>query len=549
MKRLSNYASLVALLIVASGSASAVEGSANPLVAISCPLPPIDRPWQPVSADSLPSGVPMYFNAPSTSPRLETLDIVRLGVSIDVFRQGQVWAQLQKQNAIQPNTLHLSTALPMDPRHYPIDATLKNMAWQQRISNATELALRSFPERWRIPTITVVRGYNPKAERLRLFPEEAAEMLNDMASLELGDAGLHWHRITQLKNGVICNDTPEAMIEAVFGVFEQNPDMPALLLYVVEGYNMARILMSQGEKPIGLGTGPRQPGELTDSVVALVVARPERIAWLREFAKYTKSKPDSIDPAFSGWERTPPHTFKPSPFFPTPITQRGFEQWDRLKVLARLHRPVTVSLHQQGKTSIPLKGAPRDKALAGGWDQAVSALGAPPARAFFDTGRPAGAIADLAPALHAAQHPVDLLDSAQSYDLTQRLGDTGAASPFVGLALATMASYLNADSSMVVPLRRTDRATFIGISAPSPGKQPVDDPFDVALRPQHSPLSEVPSPEFKAWHGQQVINFQREQQRNAPLYRNPAVVAREQRMLDDFIAGLPGDGPTGPRRN
>ena len=112
----------------------------------------------------------MYFNAPRTSPRLETLDIVRVGVSIDVFRQGQIWAQLQKQNASQPNTLHLGTALPMDPQDYPISATRKNMAWRQRISNATELALRSFPERWRIPAITVVRGYNPNAERLRLRP-------------------------------------------------------------------------------------------------------------------------------------------------------------------------------------------------------------------------------------------------------------------------------------------------------------------------------------------------------------------------------------------
>ncbi len=491
----------------------------------------------------------MYFKAPSTSPRLETLDIIRVGISIDVFRQGQVWAQLQKQNEDLPNAFHLGTALPMDPRDYPISATRKDIAWRQRISNATELALRSFPERWRIPAVTVVRGYNPNAERLRLLPKEAAEMLNDMASLELGDAGLHWHRIRQLKNGVICNDTPEAVIEAVFGVFEQNADMPALLLYVVEGYNMARLLMSQDEKPIGLGTGPRQPGELTDSVVAMVVARPERIAWLRGFAKYTKSKPGSIDPAFTGWERTPPHAFQPSPFFPNPITQRGFEQWDRLKVLARLHRPVTVSLHQQGKSSTPLKGAARDKALANGWDQAVTTLGAVPARVFYDTGKPFNAVAVLGPALHAVQHPMDLLDSSQSYDLTQRLGDTGAASPFVGLALATMASHLNADSSMVVPLRRTDRATFIGVSPPFPGKKPEHDPFGVKLRPQHTSVTDEPSPEFLAWHGRRVIDYQREQQRTAPRYRDPEVVAREQRMLDDFIAGLPTPGPLGPEKN
>nr|WP_236183642.1 DUF2875 family protein [Pseudomonas protegens] len=491
----------------------------------------------------------MYFNAPSTSPRLETLDIVRVGISLDVYRQGQAWAQLQKQNASQANALHIGTALPMDPKDYPIDGARKDIAWGQRISNATELALQGFPERWPIPTITVVRGYNPKAEKLRLPPDEAAKMLSRMASLELGDAGLHWHRINQLKNGVICNDTPEAVIEAVFGVFEQNPDMPALLLYVVEGYNMARILMSTNEKPIGGGTGPRQPGELTDSVVAIVVARPERLAWLREYAKYTKANPGSIDPAFIGWERSPKHEFRPSTFFPNPITQRGFEQWDRLKVLARLHRPVTVSLYQEDKPSAPLKGQARDRAIASGWDQASTALGSAPARAFFDTGKPDGAIAVLAPALHAAQHPLDPLDSSQSYDLTQRLGDTGSASPFVGLALATMASYLNADSSLVLPLRQADRATFIGVSAPVPGKKPADDPFGVSLRPQHTAVTNEPSPEFQAWQGQRHIDYQREQERSAPRYRDPAIVAMEQRILDDFIASSPNSDPLNPKKN
>ncbi|MGC3655070.1 type VI lipase adapter Tla3 domain-containing protein, partial [Pseudomonas aeruginosa] len=71
-----------------------------------------------------------------------------------------------------------------------------------------------------------------------------------------------------------------------------------------------------------------------------------------------------------------------------------------------------------------------------------------------------------------------------SYDLTQRLGDTGAASPFVGITQATMASYLNGDSSLVMPLRRKDQATLIGISTRTPGKKPVHDPFGVDLLPQ-----------------------------------------------------------------
>ena len=96
-------------------------------------------------------------------------------------------------------------------------------------------------------------------------------MLTDMAGGELGDAGLHWHEIRQMPHGVICNDTPEGTVETLFQVFERNPDMPAMLVYVVEGYGMAYALGQKGTKPIGVGNGPRQPGELTDSVVALVV--------------------------------------------------------------------------------------------------------------------------------------------------------------------------------------------------------------------------------------------------------------------------------------
>lgn len=481
-------------------------------------------------------------------PRLETLDIVRVGLSLDVYRQGQAWAQLQKQNVAQSNALLVGSALPIDPRDYPVDGTLQDLAWGQRKSNALEMALRSFPERWPVPTVVVVRDYNPRMDRPRVLPKDMEVALRKMATSQRGNAGLHWHQLRQLDNGVICNTDPEAVIESIFQVFERNPDMPALLVYALDSFNLRAALSSEDLLLNDIAPpGERTPQTPTDAVVAMVFARPERLARMREFVKYTKVKPDSIDPAFIGWDRLPPRGFRPSTFFPTPITPRGFQQWDRVRVLARVHRPVTVSLHQQDKAPIPLKGAARDKALADGWNQATTALGAAPARAFFDTGKLSGNLAMLAPALQDAQHAVDLLDANQNYDLTQRMGDTGAASPFVNLALATMASHLNADNSMVVPLRRNDRATFIGISPPSPGKKPEHDPFGVKLRPQHTSVTDAPSPEFLAWQGQRIIDYQREQQRNAPRYRDPEIVAREQRILDEFIASIPGTEPWGPK--
>ncbi|MBK5510347.1 type VI lipase adapter Tla3 domain-containing protein [Pseudomonas sp. TH15] len=433
------------------------------------------------------------YRAPTTSPRLETLDVLSIGMSLDVFRQGQTWQTLQEQNAKQSEALHVGSILPLDPKKYPVTADDKDMASEKREADALELGLRDFLEKWPIPTITVVRGWNPKTPNLRFTPEETEESLSVMVNNMRGPAGLHWHRIRNLQDGIVCSDTPEALLESLFQTFERNPDLPALLIYVNEGFNMALSLTTKGNKPIGLGTGPRQPGELTDSMVALVVGRPERVEWLRYYAQFAKVNENKIDPAFTGWGwRKPAVEFQPSEFLPQPWTQRAFEQWDALPVLAKLHRPVTVSLRRPD-TGERLKREALTVKLADGWKNATDGLSPKPSRVFFDGGLNTTPLAELLPALRAANSPLDLLESRESYDLTQRLGDTGAASPFVGIALATMASYLNADTSVVMPMRRQDQATIITVTSPTPGKKPAgNDHFGVTLMPQTASTEEAP---------------------------------------------------------
>jgi len=532
-------------LLIAALSAASSGGpppiQAGPLAGIACPLPPVpvDHPLiDQLGPKPKQESIMTTTQAHSPSARLATLDIVRIGLSLDVYRQGQAWAHLQAQNNAQPQALHVGTVLPMDPERYPVLADLKNMAWRMRKANALELALQGFPERWPIPTLTIARDYDATKDA-RTPSGRVSTMLNLMVDDQRAPAGMHWHRIRQLEPGVICNTTPEAAVEYLFRLFEVNPDMPALLVYSVEGYNIARALGPRRKPPIGVGTGPRQPGELTDAVVAMIVARPERLNWLRAYAPYTKPNArNDIDPAFTGWKRQPPKAFTPTPSFPEPITEQGFKQWDRLRVLAQLHRPVEVSLMEDNQTGKPLKDQARQAALASAWQRATMGIIDAPARVFYDTGSPTGGLADLAPALAAAQSTVDPLDSMQSYDLTQRLGDTGASSPFVGIALATMGSYLNADTSVVMPLRQRGKATVIAITSATPGQKPEIDPFDVKLRPQHSKYSEAPSPEFK----EQFASLVRESQRHQPApepYIDPAKVAYEQRLLDAFIASAP----------
>ena len=438
------------------------------------------------------------YKAPAISPPLETLDVLSIGMSLDVFRQGQAWQALQEQNIKKPESLHVGSILPMDPTKYPITADDKDMASEKRETDALEMGLKNFLEKWPIPTITVVRSWNPTTPNLRYTPDETQESLSVMVDNMRVPAGLHWHRIRNFKNGVVCNDTPEGIVESVFQIFESNPDLPALLIYVNEGFNMALSLTTKGNKPIGLGTGPRQPGELTDAMVALVVGRPERVEWLRYYAQYAKVNDNKIDPEFRGWGwRKPPVEFQPSEFIPQPWTQRAFEQWDAMKVLAKIHRPVTVSLKRPDNGE-RLKNDALTGQLAAGWKKATDALSPQPSRLFYDGGLNRAPITELSPALRAAQSSLDLLDSRESYNLTQRLGDTGSASPFVGIALATMASYLNADTSVVMPMRRQDQATIITVTSTTPGKKPVgNSPFGVTLMPQTA-SSDTPEPPVAA---------------------------------------------------
>lgn len=469
-----------------------VQAAESPLMAPHCfasqatpvtAYPPLEK--APAMSDDA------RYRAPTTSLRLETLDVLSIGMSLDVFRQGQAWEELQKQNAEQPDSLHVGSILPMDPKKYPVTADDKNMAYAKRKADALELGLRDFMEKWPIPTVTVVRGWDAITPNLRLTPDRIQKMLTNMVNGGRPVAGLHWHRIRNI--GIVCNDTPEGLLESLFQVFERNPDLPAVLIYSVEGVNMAGALASKDVslKSLGATAGPRQSDKLTDTMVAMVVGRPERVEWLRYYAPFTKVNDNKIDPEFRGWGwRKPAVEFQPSEFIPQPWTTRAFEQWDALPVLAKLHRPVTISLLRPDNGE-RLKREALSAQLAVGWKNATSELSPQPSRLFYDAGLNTAPLGELSPALRMANSSLDLLESRESYDLTKRLGDTGSASPFVGIVLATMASYQNADTSVVMPMRRKDQATIIAISSPTPGKKPAGHKFGINLMPQTASSDEA----------------------------------------------------------
>jgi len=501
---------------------------------------------QPFQSKLLPEEVPAMpadsrTHAPATSTRLDSLDVLSIGMSLDVFRQGQVWTEFQHQNALQDSALLVGGILPTEAGSYPLSGGDKNLAYTKRKFDALELGLKNFLEKWPIPAVTVVPSWNPNIPNPYLKPDRVKVMLDAMINAARGEAGLHWHAVRQLEDGIICNDNPEGLVESLFQVFEANPDLPAVLVYTVAGVNIKGVLSARDARPIGASRGARQPGELTDAIIALVVGRPERVDWLRYYAPFTKVHKNPINPQFTGWGwRKPKVPFQPTKFIPEPWTERAFQQWDDMTVLAKLHRPVIVSLNTDaGKR---LKNDALYAALAKGWTDVTQGLPVPPARAFFDTGKPDNtALTEWSPALKLAQSSLDLLASEQSYNLTQRLGDTGASSPFVGIALAVMASYMNADSSVVMPLRRADRATLIPITSPTPGQKPPFNPFGIRLMPQHS-SSDGPDPIFV---GRMHEEKKARQPATPTRVVDPEQVARDKQMLDDYLASGPGVDLTG----
>jgi hypothetical protein len=426
--------------------------------------------------------------------RLQTLDVISVGLSVEMFRQGNVWNEVQKASDFHSNVLP-------PPESQKYRHSDDPGVWAKRQHDVLELVLKPMIEAWPIPSVLVTKS--PPKDRDPDMWEIEKTWIDHMRM----PAGLHWTQINQLD--VVYNDTPEDVVEALFRTFERHPDLPAMLVYV--------------EGPSGqYEDGKRVSNAPIATYAAMVVARRERVEWLRPWAPYTRMGEDTIYPGFWKWAAQPPHEFKPTPFFPTPWTKGHFEQWDTLPTLARLHRPVVAALVDDAGAT--LKRKQQEASLAAGWNAATQV--AAPARVFFDAGKPGGGIATLSPVLTATQSELDLIDPREGIDLSARLGEMSAASPFVGLVLATMATSESGTPSMVVPLRRKDQATFMLLTQPE--EKPGPDAFDVKLMPQLSEGQDMP---------RQALP-EPERERAAIAYNSPAHLAEDGRAIFHTLHAL-----------
>lgn len=438
---------------------------------------------------SAPTNFPLRIKATMTTPdatalkTLSTLDIMGIGLSVEMFRQSQPWLEMRKR----PN----GSILPADLSAYPTNSTIKALASEKRSADALESGANYFVESWPIPSISVW-AYCDKPEKPSVIFEGKTNYayFYDRVNNLRRPAGLHYHRFMPL--GSIFLNEPEEVLERAFQFFDQNPEVPALLLFMADG-DMTRSMTGDMSREVYWDEGPRRIDSMTEAMVVLVLARRDRVDALRPFAphatgdrnaQFHAERDRQLNAAraaarAAGKPEPQQLVFKPSRFVPTPWTEEQLSQFDRLATIAVVHRPVSVSYRKDkhGKpTSDPAQKAnlmhdkEQQTAFQTGLDAALREIpSGKPARVFYDTGGPATGrhVVPLSLAAHHSLPDLDMFKPDQGYDLHARVGNTGAASPFVQWALAAIATHHQKNASLTVNLRRNDEATITAVT-PSP---------------------------------------------------------------------------------
>ncbi len=184
---------------------------------------------------------------------------------------------------------------------------------------------------------------------------------------------------------------------------------------------------------------------------------------------------DGINP----WAHRPPKDWKPTPWFPIPWNKDQLATFDKLPTLGYIHRPTFVKFTDENGKPLTRRDE-REQALRAGWQEALLTL--PEAQRKTALARvvtASGGDTDQIVALHGtlndyAAHggpEFDTGKSSQFIDTDKRLGNTGAATLFMQMAIGVMGSYRDGGISAAINLRDRNEASIVFISPPSDEKR------------------------------------------------------------------------------
>lgn len=203
--------------------------------------------------------------------------------------------------------------------------------------------------------------------------------------------------------------------------------------------------------------------------------------WLPEAAKFglrpdiRGTGPISFRDIATFRRHHPPAEWKPTPWFPVPWSKDQLATFDRLPTLGYIHRPVFVKMTDE-KGDVLKDAVARENALHDGWQTALNTLPqterpAAPARLVVATANNAKQLLTLHGVLrkHAAAGGTEFDPGKQTQfiDTDRRLGNTGATTFFMQMAIGVLGSYREGGASAAINLRDPAEASIILIS-PAP---------------------------------------------------------------------------------
>jgi hypothetical protein len=456
------------------------------------------------------------------------LEVLGLGVTYEKYRQGKLW------NALQQGNPHTSIR-ERDPKKY-------EWSWQDKFGNtgsrtldALENGAEPSPMFWGVPTMYAGIPIADPAQQ----PSEISPEAGFAASAE--STGMAWHLF--VTGPWQLSERPDKLLEQAFELFDKYSDLPYLVLLsnddmsvrdgtrirgtptlIKDGYYIparpdaaAVFVLARRER-----VEPLRPYVWDDPdndylqenlrrmyfKLGREVPNPEKLAhpqkfnggrqptvaeWLQAavaFAKnpvFEKKDGNPLLDSFKRWANHPPRDWKPTPWFPVPWNREQMQAFDNLPSLGFIHRPVFVKFEDEHGKPVTRRDA-RQKLLEAGWQQALQTLpdaerAKGPARivAAFDNN--VDHLVAMEGMLHqyAAQGgpEIDSGKTAQFINTDRRLGNTGAATFFVQMALGVMGSYIGGGTSAAVNLRDPTGASIVFISPPSEQRRKAQEGWDV----------------------------------------------------------------------
>lgn len=207
---------------------------------------------------------------------------------------------------------------------------------------------------------------------------------------------------------------------------------------------------------------------------------PTAAEWLDYAARFSVrpdirgTGPTSIyDREFNARHR-PPLDWKPTPWFPVPWSQSQLKMFDNMSSRGFIHRPVFVNTSDENGKPLTRRDA-REKALMEGLRNALQTLpeeerNKGPARVIVATNNQPSQLIALESVLHryAAEGGPEIDSSRidQFINVDRRLGNTGAATLFMQMAIGVLGSYRAGGLTLAVNLRDPAEATFVFIRPP-----------------------------------------------------------------------------------